>query len=268
RANGWMPTSIAVYGSVPDLRYAAIWVDNPRGVCWTMDGLADTAAGYQSRFDAIVPTWGRPLQVAVSPDDRYASIFRDDLVRDFVARHELTSSGYQQEFDRLVPQGYWPVSVQGGGVGAAARFAVLFAKTDQPVGLAWQPPTGPVANAAIDAVMRQAMERHRIRGAGLALVRGGKLVYARGYTLAEPGYPKVQPTTRFRQASVSKFIVALAIHRLIQDGRLTLNTRVQDVLGLSEPNGGAVPATFETVTVQHLLEHTSGLPTWPYGVEA
>jgi CubicO group peptidase (beta-lactamase class C family) len=267
RANGWMPISIAVYGSPPDLRYAGIWVDNPQGVCWTMDGLADTAGGYQSRFDAVVPAWGRPFQVAVSPDARYASIFRDDLTGDFVARHELTSAGYQQEFDRLVPQGYWPVSVRGGGAGAAARFAVVFAKTDQPVGLSWRPPTGPVSNAAIDDVMRQAMERHRIRGAGLALVRKGKLVYARGYTLAEPGYPKVQPTTRFRQASVSKFIVALAIHRLIQDGQLTLTTPVQDVLSLTHPNGSPVAATFENVTIQHLLEHRSGLPNNPYGIE-
>lgn len=267
RANGWMPVSIAVYGGASDPRYAGIWVDNPQGICWTMDGRLDTAAEHQSRFDALVPVWARPVQVAVSPDDRYASIFRDDLIGDFVARHELTSAGYQQEFDTFVPQGYWPVSVQAGGVGPAARFAVVFAKTDQPLALSWRAPTGPVANAAIDDVMRQAMERHRIRGAALALVRGGRLVYARGYTLAETGYPKTRPTTRFRQASVSKFIVALAIHRLIQDGQLTLDTRVQDVLSLTHPDGSAVAASFKDVTIQHLLEHRSGLPNNPYGVE-
>lgn len=221
RANGWMPVSIAVYGGASDPRYAGIWVDNPQGICWTMDGRLDSAGEYQSRFDALVPASARPVHVAVSPDGRYASIFRDDRSGDFVARHELTSAGYQQEFDQVVPQGYWPVSVQAGGVGGAARFAVVFGKTDQPIALSWRPPTGPVANAAIDDVMRQAMELHRIRGAALALVRRGRLVYARGYTLAETGYPKTQPTTRFRQASVSKFVVALAIHRLIQDAAAT-----------------------------------------------
>jgi len=267
RMNGWMPTSIAVYGSAANPRYAGIWVDNPQGICWTIDGLSDTAAGYQSRFDAVVPAWARPVQVAVSPDDRYVSIFRDDLLGEWIARHELTSAGYQQVFDEFVPQGFWPVSVQAGGVGGAARFAVVFGKNDQPLPLTWQPPTGSVANAAIDDVMRQAMERHRIRGAGLALVRRGRLIYARGYTLAEPGYPTVQPTTRFRQASVSKTIVALAIHRLIQDGQLTLATRVQDVLSLTHPDGSAVAATFGAVQIQHLLEHRSGLPNNPYGVE-
>ncbi len=267
RANGWVPTAVAVYGTAADPRYAGIWVDNPQGICWTMDGLVDTAGDYQARFDALVPVRARPLQVAVSPDDRYASIFRDDLLGDWVARHELSSSGYQQAFDQFVPQGYWPVTVQAGGAGAAARFAAVFAKDDQPLPLTWQPPTGPVANAAIDDVMQQAMERHRIRGGALALVRGGRLIYARGYTLAEPGYPAVQPTTRFRQASVSKFVVALAIHRLIQDGQLTLGTPVQDVLGLTRPDNGPVPATFGQVTIQHLLEHRSGLPTNPYGIE-
>jgi len=267
RTNGWMPTAIAIYGSAPSYRYAAIFVDNPTGINWGMQGLADSAADYQQRFDATVRAGARPVEVAVSPDDRYASIFRDDLLADWFARHELTSAGYQQAFDQAVPQGYWPVTVKAGGAGAAARFAVVFAKDDQPAPLTWQAPTGPVANAAIDAVMQAAMQRHRIRGAALALVHGGKLIYARGYTLAEPGYPAVQPVTRFRQASVSKFVVALAIHRLIQDGRLALSTPVQSVLSLTHPDGTAPASTFGQVTIQHLLEHRSGLPTNPYGVE-
>ena len=269
RTNGWMPTSIAAYGSVPDLRYAGIWVDNPQGICWTMDGLADTPAAYQGRFDALVPAWARPVQVAVSPDDRYASIFRDDRIGDWVARHELDERG--------LPAGFRPVRTGGllADLGAGRRrragrrasrssSARATSRGDVP----WRAPTGPVANAAIDDVVRQAMERHRIRGAALALVRRGRLIYARGYTLAEPGYPTVRPTTRFRQASVSKTIVALAIHRLIQDGKLTLGTRVQDVLSLTHPDGSPVDAaTFGAVTIQHLLEHRSGLPTNPYGVE-
>ena len=267
RTNSWIPTSIAAYGSAPNLVYAGIWVANPQRICWTMDGLADTAGGYQARFDAIVPTRARPSHVAVSPDDHYASIFRDELLGDWFARHELTSAGYQQVFDDAVPQGYWPVMVQGGGIGAQARFAAVFAKSDEPQALTWRTPTGPVTNASIDNVMRQGMERHRIRGAGLALVRGGRLIYARGYTLAEAGYPIVKPTTRFRQASVSKTLVALGIHRLIQDGHLTLGTHVQDVLNLTRPSGASVPSTFKKVTIQQLLEHRSGLPTNPYGVE-
>ncbi len=267
RRNNWYPTSLAIYGTGADPRYAGIWEANPAGICWTTDGLADTSQGHQARFDALVPVGGSPAQVSVSPDGSYASIFRDEYFDGWVARHNMDSAGYQSEFNTLVGQGLVPLSVQAGGVGAGARFAAVFARSHDRAPLSWRTPTGPVTVATIDDVMRQAMLRHRIRGAGLALVRQGRLVYARGYTLAESGYPTVQPTTFLRQASVSKFIVALAVHRLVQDGRLAFNTSVQSILNLQRPDGTAAPASFAQVTVRHLLEHTSGLPSNPYGVE-
>ena len=267
RRNNWHPTAIAVYGAGNDLRFAGIWEANQTSVAWTEAGIADDTGTYQQRFDALVPAGGRPVQVAVSPDGRYASIFRDDQIGPWVARHGLTSAGYQQEFDRLVPQGFYPIDVHAGGQGAATRFAALFAQQESVQPLVWHAPTGPTTVAAIDTLVQQAMQRHRIRGAGVALVRDARLVYAKGYTLAEAAYPSIQPTTFFRQASVSKTIVALAVYRLIQDGRLTLATRVQDVLHLQRPDGAAPPASFTQVTVQHLLEHTSGLPNGCYGVE-
>ena len=256
-----------MYGTGTDLRYAGIWEANPSGICWTTEGLADSAQDYQARFNALAPVGASPAHVSVSPDGAYASIFRDDVIDGWVARHNLDSAGYQSEFNTLVGQGLVPVSVQAGGIGAGARFAALFARSHDREQLSWRTPTGPVTVAAIDDAMRQAMTRHRIRGAGLAIVRQGRLVYARGYTLAEPAYPTVQPTTYFRQASVSKTIIALAVHRLIQDGRLAFNTSVQSILNLQRPEGIPAPASFAQVTVQHLLEHTSGLPSNPYGVE-
>lgn len=268
RMNGWYPTSLSIYGSTLDRRYAAMWEGNPDGVCWTTEGLQDTATDYQARFEALVPAHARPVHVGVSPDGGlFASIFRDDQVNDWVAIHNRDSAGFQQELNTFVAQGLIPVMVQAGGVGSGARFAAVFARDDTRKQLSWRPPTGPVAVTTIDDAMRQAMQRHRIRGASLALVQDGRLVYARGYTLAESGYPTVEPTTFFRQASVSKTVVALAVHRLIQDGRLALNTSVQSQLALKRPNGSGPPASFSMVTVQHLLEHTSGLPTNPYGVE-
>lgn len=268
RRNGWYPTSLSIYGNSLDQRYAGMWEDNPDGICWTTEGLQDTATGYQARFNALVLAHARPVHVGVSPDGGLiASIFRDDQCSDWVAIHNRSSAGYQQEFNTFVAQGLLPVMVQAGGVGSGARFAAVFARDDTRKALSWRTPTGPVAVTAIDDAMRQAMQRHRIRGASLALVQDGRLVYARGYTFAESTYPSVEPTTFFRQASVSKTIVALAVHRLIQEGRLALNTTVQSQLGLRRPDGSGPPTSFGQVTVQHLLEHTSGLPSNPYGIE-
>jgi CubicO group peptidase (beta-lactamase class C family) len=267
RRNNWYPTCLAIFGTGNDLRYAGIWEADRSGVCWTQDGLSDTFAQHQQRFDALVPVGARPVYVAVSADEHYASIYRDDQIGDWVARHGMTSQAYQHEFDRFVGEGFYPINVQGGGEGANTRFAAIFARQESIAPPVWHQPTGPTTVQALDDVIRQAMERHRIRGAGLALVRKGRLVYARGYTYAESGYPSIQPTTFFRQASVSKTIVALAAHRLIQDGRLALTTPVQNILQLRKPDGSAPAASFGEVTVQHLLEHRSGLPTNPYGVE-
>ena len=147
--------AIAIYGTAAELRYAGIWVDNPQ-----RDLLDDGRPGRHApaTTSRASTRWcrsrARPVQVAVSPDDRYASIFRDDLLGDWFARHELTSAGYQQAFDQAVPQGYWPVIGAGRrrGRGGALRGGVRQGRPARPA--VWQAPTGPVANAAIDAVMQ------------------------------------------------------------------------------------------------------------------
>lgn len=268
RKNGLYPASLSIYGDPGDRRYATIWEVNPDGICWTMEELESDALNHQARFNAIVPAHGRLAYAAVSPGgDRYASIFRDDQIGEWSAIHDVNSATYQSTVNAMSANGFMPVMVQAGGVGGAARFAVNFARADTREALVWQPPTGPVDIPALDDVIRQGMQRHRIRGAGLALVKSGRLVYARGYTFAEPGYPAVQPTTFFRQASVSKFVTALAVYKLIQNGQLTLDTAAQDVLHLTNPDGSSVPDTFKEVTVRFLLEHRSGLPRDHYGVD-
>src|SRR5438552_3459334 len=85
RKNGWFPTSLSIYGTSSDPRYAIIMEDNPDGICWTMDGLLDTATSYQARFDALVPAHARPVHIGVSPDGGlFASLFRYDQVSDWV----------------------------------------------------------------------------------------------------------------------------------------------------------------------------------------
>ena len=74
--------------------------------------------------------------------------------------------------------------------------------------------------------------------------------------MAEPDWPLAQPTTRFRMASVSKTVTSLAIFQLIQSTGLTLGHKLQDILALKTPAGGApVDPAFGQITIQHLLEN-------------
>ena len=90
-------------------------------------------------------------------------------------------------------------------------------------------------------------------GAAVAVVRGGEVVFARAYGMADlaHGVPNT-PETVFNVASVSKPFAGAAFALLAEQGRLSLDDDVRTYLP-ELPDFGA------TVTLRHLLTHTSGL---------
>ena len=258
RLNGRIMTGGAVYGDAGAPMYAGIWSANDGELSWSAAGIADSADAYQQRFDAQKSGWARPALVCLDSFQRYLSIFVSDQIGPWIARHNLTSDEYQAEFDRLVPLGYYPICVQGGGSGADRRFAVLFAKQEATLARQWTS-VGRGSAASVDALMRQVVEAGGVHGAGLAIVADTRLVFARGYTNAEPGYPTVLPTTPFRIASVSKTFAAVAIHQLIQEGKLALTDTMQSILNLTAPDGSPATPEVDAITVKDLLLHASPL---------
>jgi CubicO group peptidase (beta-lactamase class C family) len=260
RREGRIMRCATAFGSAADPRFAAIWTANPDKVVWNADGIADSAAIYRAREKAHASAWCRPAFVAPGPEGRYLSVFVDDQVDQWAADTDLTAPGLARLVAEGERKGLHPVSVQAAGTnGASARFAAIFMRNDAILPRRWTP-TGPTANAEIDAVMKSVMTRACIRQASLAIVKGARLVCARGYTFAEEGWPVTQPTTHFRLASVSKTVTALAIYQLIERGKLRLSDRMQDILQLRTPSGGPPKdKRFNEITVDQLLAHRSGL---------
>lgn len=93
---------------------------------------------------------------------------------------------------------------------------------------------------------------------GAVLIRRGRRdVFRRAYGFANRTWHiRNTPASRFRIASVGKLITAAAVMQLIQAGRLSLETRVVDLLGLVDT---CIPAE---VTIYHLLTMTSGIADW------
>jgi len=91
-----------------------------------------------------------------------------------------------------------------------------------------------------------------VAGAEVAVLRGGSLVFAKGYGRAnlEVGDP-VGPDTVFRIGSLTKQFTAAAVLLLAERGRL----KIDDKLSLYLP---AFPRASE-VTLRDLLDHTSGI---------
>lgn len=112
-----------------------------------------------------------------------------------------------------------------------------------------------------DRMMEGFVREHRVPGASLAVSRDGKLVYARGFGYADvEAKEPVRPGSLFRVASVSKPITAVAVLGLSEKGKLSLDDRVFDLLGLGEkiPAGAELDPRWRDVTVLELLRHTGG----------
>lgn len=90
-------------------------------------------------------------------------------------------------------------------------------------------------------------------GAAIGIYHRGELVFAKGYGLAdlESGLP-ITPQTPFQVGSVSKQFTAFAIALLASEGTVDLDADVRDYLPY-------IPDFEDTITVRHLILHTSGL---------
>ncbi len=84
----------------------------------------------------------------------------------------------------------------------------------------------------LDDLMVSFLRKQRIPGGALAVARNGKLLYARGFGWADVERKEpVQPRSLLRIASVSKPITSMAIQRLVAQQKLTLEDRVESLLG-------------------------------------
>ena len=104
------------------------------------------------------------------------------------------------------------------------------------------------------------MQEAHIPGMALAIVHEHKLVYAKGFgvTSVEDGGISVTPETLFRIGSITKPLTGTAIMRLVESGKLDLDTPIKAYMNWFRLSDSEAT---ETVTLRMLLSHTSGLPT-------
>jgi len=113
---------------------------------------------------------------------------------------------------------------------------------------------------AFDDLIQQTIARWGIAGGALALSKDGRLVFSRGYGLADVAENRpFEPSSLCRIASDSKPITAVAILRLIEAGRVSLADRAFRLLpDLLPPANASIDPRLGDVTIQHLLQHTGG----------
>jgi CubicO group peptidase (beta-lactamase class C family) len=197
----------------------------------------------------------RPAYVALSGDVMYCSVFKDDVVGPWVARHGMSSSDYQTEFNQQIAAGFYPICTQGGGTTSSPVYAAIFAQQDIPSIRQWTATgTAVPVLSPIDQLMQAFMQANAVRAAQVAVAKGGVIKFSHGYTWAEPGYRNTQPSDRFLLASCSKMFLEAAVQSLYNSNQLTPSTTVYPLLGFSHP---ADPRS-DTITIQQLLDHQGG----------
>ncbi|MBK8058243.1 MAG: beta-lactamase family protein [Gemmatimonadetes bacterium] len=103
------------------------------------------------------------------------------------------------------------------------------------------------------------MAHHKVPGVSIAVVDNGRIVWARGYGLKALGTAdSVDANTLFQAASISKPVAASGMLRLVEEGKLALDTPVNDYLKSWKLPENPFTAK-EKVTLRRIASHNAGL---------
>ncbi|HEY0158282.1 MAG TPA: serine hydrolase domain-containing protein [Thermoanaerobaculia bacterium] len=127
-----------------------------------------------------------------------------------------------------------------------------------------QHPAPPVAPETVVAAARQAAEaaiNAGVPAVQIAVSHRGKVIYSEAFGLSDPETATAATDRSVMQVgSLMKQFTSAAILRLAERGALTLDDRIEKFVPEFNPGGA-------TITLRHLLTHTSGvkaLPVDPY----
>ncbi len=113
----------------------------------------------------------------------------------------------------------------------------------------------------VDEEFERFRQFYSLRGISIAIIKNEKLIFSRAYGYANTKDKiKTTPEHSFRLASVSKLITAVAIMKLVEQGKITLDDKVfgkdgiindQQYLDIKDPQ-------LLDITVLNLLNHSGG----------
>jgi D-alanyl-D-alanine carboxypeptidase len=117
----------------------------------------------------------------------------------------------------------------------------------------------PVDLPGVDGAVKAFMAKYNVPGLSLAITKDEKLVYLKAYGKADDTHAAT-PQNLFRLASVSKQITSIAIMRLLDQGKISLDQRVFGAGAILGTEYGTAPygQNITNITVDQLLHHTSG----------
>lgn len=114
----------------------------------------------------------------------------------------------------------------------------------------------------IDEMVYSFMSKNAVPGATLAVAKDGKLVYVRAYGFADrETAERMTENTRSRISSISKTVTAIAIMKLHEEGKLSLDDKIFGPDGILGDDFGTVRPYrpyITDLTIKHCLSHHVG----------
>ena len=109
--------------------------------------------------------------------------------------------------------------------------------------------------AFFDGILPLQLERSDIAGASVLVMKDSQVLLQKGYGVADvkTGRPVDPETTIFRLASISKLFTWISVMQLVEQGKLNLDTDVNQYLDFQ-----IRPAFDKPVTLRNLMTHTGG----------
>jgi len=106
----------------------------------------------------------------------------------------------------------------------------------------------------VDDFLLLKMKESKIPGLQIAVVQNSKIIKTASYGTANlQDDIKVDGTTVFNLASITKAFTCVAVMQLVEQGKLDLSANISTYLN-------DLPSAWKNITVKQVLSHTSGLP--------
>jgi CubicO group peptidase (beta-lactamase class C family) len=119
----------------------------------------------------------------------------------------------------------------------------------------------PGSVAGIDSIVEKFMEKYDMPGLSLAIAKNDSLLYVKGYGYADVSAQKeVTDSSLFRIGCLSQPITAMAILKLVEQGKISPGEKVFGTEGILGNDYGSKPydGRVNQITIKELLDHCAG----------
>jgi CubicO group peptidase (beta-lactamase class C family) len=115
----------------------------------------------------------------------------------------------------------------------------------------------------LEKIIRSYMRKHRIPGLSISIFNKDQITYSKGFGARDlEKFLPMTPQTLIGIGSITKSITALAIMKLVEESKITLEDSVSKYLNFAPFNN------HQDITIKHMLSHTTGIPAADAGLSS